>query len=66
MGPNGYYWDESNWPEWTPMYWMEEFMDNWGNNNNNNNNNFNGGGYGRPGGYPMVEEVMDMESRKLQ
>lgn len=27
QGPNGPYWDESDWPEWTPMYWMEEFMD---------------------------------------
>ncbi len=48
MGPNGPYWDESDWPEWTPMYWMEEFMDsfddddNWG-------SNF--GGYNRGGNY---------------
>ncbi len=33
MGPNGPYWDESDWPEWTPMYWMEEFMDSWDDNN---------------------------------
>ena len=54
MGPNGPYWDQSDWPEWTPMYWMEEFMDefdnnNWGGNNwggNNGGNNF--GGYGMP------------------
>lgn len=26
MGPYGPYWDESDWPEWTPMYWMEEFF----------------------------------------
>jgi len=52
MGPNGPYWDESNWPEWTPMYWMEEFMDSWDNNNNNWNY---GGNYGAPygGGYNM-------------
>ncbi len=62
QGPNGMYWDESNWPEWTPMYWMEEFMDefdnngwgggnNWGGNNWGNNN----GGYGMPyGGYNMA------------
>lgn len=58
MGPNGPYWDESDWPEWTPMYWMEEFMDefdnnNWGGGGNNwGGNNF--GGYGMPnGGYNM-------------
>lgn len=26
MGPFGPYWDENEWPEFTPMYWMEEFM----------------------------------------
>ena len=37
MGPNGAYWEEgSSWPEWTPMYWMEELMDNVGNNDNSN------------------------------
>ena len=20
-------WDDNDWPEWTPMYWMEEFAD---------------------------------------
>jgi len=50
MGPNGPYWDESDWPEWTPMYWMEEFMDSWDDNNNNY-----GGGYGVPySGYGMT------------
>lgn len=28
MGPNGPYYEESDWPEWTPMYWMDEMMDN--------------------------------------
>lgn len=49
MGPYGPYWDESDWPEWTPMYWMEEFTDSWDNNDDN------GGPYGMPfmgGGYP--------------
>ena len=46
MGPNGPYWDESNWPEWTPMYWMEEFMDSW----DDDDDNYYGGGYGMPGG----------------
>jgi len=49
MGPNGPYWDESDWPEWTPMYWMEEFMDEWDNDNNWGNY----GNYGAPGGYNM-------------
>lgn len=58
MGPNGPYWDESDWPEWTPMYWMEEFMDEWDNNDNNwggNNFGFDNNNYGSPygGGYGM-------------
>jgi len=52
MGPNGPYWDESDWPEWTPMYWMEEFFDSWDDNNWGGNNW--GGNYGNPGyGYGM-------------
>jgi len=52
MGPYGPYWDESDWPEWTPMYWMEEFMDSWDDNNDNWNYY---GNYGAPygGGYNM-------------
>lgn len=61
MGPNGAYWDEgSSWPEWTPMYWMEEFMDNMDDDNNfsgmmpfGNNNTYNTAipyGYG---GFPQ-------------
>jgi hypothetical protein len=26
IGPFGPYWDDNDWPEFTPMYWMEEFM----------------------------------------
>ncbi len=26
MGPFGPYWDDNSWPEFTPMYWMEEFL----------------------------------------
>ena len=56
MGPNGPYWDESDWPEWTPMYWMEEFFDSWDDNDNYYGGY--GGGYGAPygnygGGYGM-------------
>ncbi len=58
MGPNGPYWEEgSDWPEWTPMYWMEEFMDNMDSDNGSgnfssmmpfggNNNNYNPMPYG--------------------
>ena len=50
MGPYGPYYEESNWPQWTPMYWMEEMMDSFDDNNNgsfgnmpfsNNSNGFN-------------------------
>lgn len=34
MGPYGPYYDESDWPEWTPMYWMEKFMDEMDDDNN--------------------------------
>ena len=54
MGPNGPYWDESDWPEWTPMYWMDEFMNSWDNNNNWNYGSYgNYGNYNAPGGYNM-------------
>lgn len=26
IGPFGPYWDDNSWPEFTPMYWMEEFL----------------------------------------
>ncbi len=42
MGPNGPYWDESDWPVWTPMYWMEEMMDSFDSNDGFNNFGFNG------------------------
>ena len=42
MGPNGPYWDESDWPIWTPMYWMEEMMDSF--DDDDNNNMWGGGG----------------------
>ncbi len=28
IGPFGPYWDDNDWPEYTPMYWMEEFINN--------------------------------------
>ncbi|MDD5394094.1 MAG: hypothetical protein PHE17_13865 [Thiothrix sp.] len=33
MGPNGPYYEESDWPEWTPMYWMEEMSDSFSDDN---------------------------------
>ncbi len=65
MGPNGPYWDESDWPVWTPMYWMEEMMDSFDDDDDNiwgyNRGGFNnmpfgnmmpyGGGYAPNYGY---------------
>lgn len=50
MGPNGAYWDESDWPQWTPMYWMEEMMDSFG----GDDNNFGFGGSNN--NYPMQQQ----------
>ena len=46
--PNGYYSDYNNWPEWTPMYWMEEMSNEFDNNGWNNNYNYPPGPYGPP------------------
>jgi len=62
QGPYGPYWDESDWPEWTPMYWMEEFMNEWDNNDDEWGYGGGyggmpyGGGYGSPygGGMPQM------------
>lgn len=60
MGPYGPYWDESNWPEWTPMYWMEEMADSFDDNNNSYGYGggmpFMGGGY--PGMMPYAAPMM--------
>ncbi len=43
MGPYGPYYEENDWPEWTPMYWMEEMSNSFDNNDNGyygNNNGF--------------------------
>lgn len=62
-GPYGSYWEENEWPEWTPMYWMQEMSDSFSNDNNNGfnfgnrlsnsnmpffGNNSNNGNYGMP------------------
>lgn len=53
MGPYGPYYEESDWPEWTPMYWMDEFMDEWDSDDDNfGGMPFMGGGYPMGGGMP--------------
>lgn len=54
MGPQGPYWEEgSDWPQWTPMYWMEEFMDGW-DDNGNYGSNFGAMPYGAYPQQPMM------------
>ena len=53
MGPNGAYWDESDWPQWTPMYWMEEMMDNFSGDSNNFGFNGSSNNYPMQGSYPQ-------------
>lgn len=66
-GPYGPYWEENDWPEWTPMYWMQEMSDSFSNDNNNNGFNFgnrfgngnmpffgNNSNYGYGNGMPMM------------
>jgi len=56
MGPNGPWCDpdDNDWPEWTPMYWMEEMADSWDDDDDDDYWRYGprpyyGGGYG--GGY---------------
>ncbi|MCK5810826.1 MAG: hypothetical protein KAH00_07030 [Cocleimonas sp.] len=53
VGPNGPYWDESDWPIWTPMYWMQEMMDSFDDKDGNNNMMGMGGGNNRFGNMPF-------------
>ncbi|SKA67783.1 hypothetical protein SAMN02745130_00121 [Thiothrix eikelboomii] len=39
-GPYGPYWEENDWPEWTPMYWMQEMSDSFSGDDDNNGFNF--------------------------
>ena len=49
MGPNGPYYEESDWPEWTPMYWMDEMM-----NSFDDEEDGYGGNNGFMGGMPFM------------
>lgn len=63
MGPYGPYWDESDWPKWTPMYWMEEMMDEW--DSDDDYGSFGGmpyGGMPYGGGMPMGVPMMGSPS----
>lgn len=50
FGSNNGWDDDNDWPEWTPMYWMEEMMDEWDNNDDEDYYRY-GGQYG-PGYMP--------------
>lgn len=57
MGPYGPYYEENSWPEWTPMYWMQEMVDSFDNNDDGyGNNGFIGGMpfMGNNNTYPMM------------
>lgn len=55
MGPYGPYWDANDWPEWTPMYWMQEMSDSFNNDDNNGGWNmpFFGNGSNFGGNFPF-------------
>ena len=40
-------WDDNDWPEWTPMYWMEEMMNEF----DDDDDYYGYGPYGMPYGY---------------
>ena len=54
MGPYGPYYEESDWPEWTPMYWMEEMMDSFDDEDSYGGNN------GFMGGMPFMGNNSNM------
>lgn len=68
MGPYGPYYEESDWPQWTPMYWMEEFMDSFDDNDSYGNGGYGAmpyapmpyGGYGAAPMMPMPQGAMPM------
>ena len=48
------YYDDNDWPEWTPMYWMEEMMDEWDDDDDNDWYRYGGYGFAPRYGYaPM-------------
>ncbi len=49
-----YGYDDNDWPEWTPMYWMEEMMDEWDNDDDEDFYRYGGYGFAPRYGYaPM-------------
>lgn len=61
MGPQGPYYEESDWPEWTPMYWMDEMMNSFDNEDSyGGDNGFMGGMpfMGNNNNYPMMAPPM--------
>ncbi|MBJ6608935.1 MAG: hypothetical protein JG718_01105 [Candidatus Thiothrix moscowensis] len=63
MGPYGPYYEESDWPEWTPMYWMDEMMNSFDDDDEDfmggmpfmgNNNNFGGMPFMGNNNYPVM------------
>ena len=50
FGSNNGWDDDNDWPEWTPMYWMEEMMDEWDDDDDDEWSRY-GGQYG-PGYFP--------------
>jgi hypothetical protein len=48
---NDWDYDDNDWPEWTPMYWMEEMMDEWDNDDDEDWYRYGGYGYGPRYGY---------------
>lgn len=55
MGPQGPYYEESDFPEWTPMYWMEEMMDSF-----DSEDGYGGGDEGFMGGMPFMGNNSNM------
>lgn len=55
MGPYGPYYEESDWPEWTPMYWMDEMMNSF----DDEDDSF-GGNNGFMGGMPFMGNNSNM------
>ncbi|HIJ22307.1 MAG TPA: hypothetical protein HPP65_02990 [Gammaproteobacteria bacterium] len=65
FGSNNNYggYDDNDWPEWTPMYWMEEMMDEWDNNDDEDYYRYGGNGFAPRYGYaPMPYPAMPFQA----